>query len=205
MKAARPKPAPTQGVNTSKPPEPSLERSMVRWTRAVRLFTFALAVVAALQFWAFVQSERAFLSVAGVSIDGGLPKAGDPTPHVVMQIKNSGRNTAFVDRVLLDEAYGLNGPLSQKPNYKDETDPGVPPPIPADTTVPRNNHLPKTFTQDEIDAVKAGKNRLALFGYITYTDTFWLFGSRTTGFCYTYSPDVSQLATCPERAYTYVK
>jgi hypothetical protein len=192
-------------IKARRPPDPGPDRSMVFWTRAVGVFTMVLALVAVLQFWAFVQSERAFLSIANVSIDGGLPKAGDPTPHLVMQIKNGGRNTAFIDRVLLDEAYGLNGPLSQKPGYKDEAEPGVPPPIPADTIVPRSTHLPKSFTQDEIDAIKAGKNRFALFGYITYTDTFWLFGSRTTGFCYTYSPDVSQLATCPERAYTYVK
>ena len=70
-------------VKARRPPDPSPDRSMVRWTRAVGIFTFALAVVAALQFWAFVQSERAFLSVVDVSIDGGLlPKAGDPAPLV---------------------------------------------------------------------------------------------------------------------------
>jgi hypothetical protein len=179
---------------------------MVRWTSAVGLFTGVLALLAALQLWAFVQSERAFLSVAGISIDGGLlPKAGDPSYRVTMQVRNAGRNTAFVDRLLLDEAYGPTQPMPQQPEYKDEPRLGVPPPIPADTTVPANDHMQRSYTQDEIDRIKAGTSRLSLFGYIKYTDELWLFGNKTTGFCFVYSSIDAQWTTCPERDYTYVK
>ena len=61
------------------------------------------------------------------------------------------------------------------------------------------------FTQEEIGAIKAGNNRLALFGYIAYTDPFLLFGSRTTGFCFTYFAPDAQWVNCPEREYTYAK
>ncbi len=121
-----------------------------------------------------------------------------------MQIKNGGRNTAFVDRTILDLYYG---PMPEKREYIEEAQFSAPPPIPADGSVPRNDImiLPKAFTQDEIDGIKSGKNRMSLAGYITYSDTFWLFGKKTTGFCFTYYPaDTSQLVTCPERAYTYI-
>jgi hypothetical protein len=178
---------------------------MVRWTRAVGLFTGVLALLAAIQFWAFVQSERAFLSIPGIAIDGGLPRAGDPSPLVIMQIRNSGRSTAVLGRLVFNQASGAMASLLQGREYKEgQSQLSTPPPIPADTTIPVRDHL-QMFTQEEIDAIKAGKNRLAFFGYVAYTDEFWLFGSKTTGYCFTYSSTESQWIDCPERDYTYVK
>jgi hypothetical protein len=189
---------------------------MVRWTRAVGIFTgvlafftFLLAAVAFLQLWAFVQSERAFLSVVGLSIggvDGGLPKAGEPHTRVVLQMRNGGRNTAFVDRFRFEAAYGgAMAPFPQEPQYVDEREFGVPRPIPGDTTIPVNDGVSKTFTPDEIDGFRAGKGRFSLYGYVKYNDAFWLFGARTTGYCFTYSSTEAQWMTCPERDYTYDK
>jgi hypothetical protein len=193
-------------IKARRPPDPGPDRSMVFWTRAVGVFTMVLALVAVLQCWAFVQSERAFLSVVGLSIggvDGGLPKASEPHTRVVLQVRNGGRNTAFVDRFRLNAAYGPMGPLPQEPVYKDEPQFGVPRPIPGDTTIPVTDGVTKTFTSDEIDGYRTGKGRFALYGYVKYNDAFWLFGSRTTGYCFTYSSIEDQWASCPEPNYTY--
>ena len=88
---------PIRSNNTPELSNPSLDRSMVRWTRVVGAFTAFLAIVAGLQFWAFIQSERAFLSVAGLTINGGFPQAGDPSVRVFVQVKNSGRNIASLN------------------------------------------------------------------------------------------------------------
>jgi hypothetical protein len=193
-------------IKARRPPDPGPDRSMVRWTRAVGVFTAVLALVAALQFWAFVQSERAFLSVPSMAFEGGvLPQAGDPSPLVMLQLRNGGRSTAVFDRLVFNQAYGPRQPMSQKLEYKEaQSQLSAPSPIPAGATIPVRDHL-DMFTQEDIGAIKTGKNRLALFGYISYTDAFWLFGNRATGYCFTYSPTESQWITCPERAYTYVR
>ena len=100
------------------------------------------------------------------------------------------------------------GALPPKREIIDE--PQLPePPIPADSIA--NPHdviiLKKALTQGDIDSIKAGKTRMSILGYITYSDAFWLFGDRTTGFCFTYTPlptGASPFDTCQEPDYTYV-
>ena len=180
---------------------------MVRWTRIVGLFTASLAVVAGLQFWAFVQTERAFLSVVNLAIDGGLPGIGNQSVRVFFQIKNSGRSTGFPDRSVLAMRFG---PLPSKPVY------GVEPqlaalPVPVDGIAINHDMviLGGPLSKADVEGVKAGTIRMSLFGYISYSDTFWFFGNRTTAFCFNYTPmpmppGASQFDTCPERGYTYV-
>jgi hypothetical protein len=149
--------------------------------------------------------RKSVLSIPAMSIDGGLPRAGDPSPLVIMQIKNSGRSTAVVGRFVFNQASGIMAPMPETREYKEgQSQLSAPPPIPANTIIPVRNHL-RMFTQEEIDAIKAGKNRLAFFGYVEYTDEFWLFGNKTTGYCFNYSSTESQWVDCPERDYTYVK
>jgi hypothetical protein len=75
-------PAPEKNEN------PSDSDGAIRfWTAVVGLFTGILAIVGGLQFWAFVQSERAFLSIVSMSIDGALPKAGDKSVQLFFKLK----------------------------------------------------------------------------------------------------------------------
>ena len=146
---------------------------MARWTRVVGAFTAFLAIVAGLQFWAFVQSERAFLSVAGLTINGGFPQAGDPSVRVFAQIKNSGRNIAFPKHFVLAMGFGA---LPSKREIIDQ--PQLPePPIPAGSIA--NPHdvivLKKALTQGDIDSIKAGNKDVHfgihhIFGHIL---AFW--------------------------------
>ena len=182
---SQPATAPAPAPGASQPSDPSPDHSITRWTRVVArytgwlaFFTAFLAIVAGLQFWAFVQSERGFLSVTSLTINGGFPQAGNPSVRVFFQIRNSGRTTAFPERAVLAMRVGQ---LSAKPEYGDEPQVALPP-VPADS--PANDHdviaLQRALTQDEIDAIKAGAIRMSLFGSITYSDTFGLFGKRTT-------------------------
>lgn len=194
-----------RAIRTEKMAKPDLDRSLVRWTRIVGLFTFFLAIVAAIQFWAFVQSERAFLSVISLSVNGNFPIAGDPSVRVFFQVKNGGRNVAMPQYTTV--TMGL-GQLPARPEYGAEPQ-SAKPPIQPDSVANDIDVivLQRALTQDEIDGIKAGKNRMSFFGYIKYTDVFWLFGSRTTGFCFTYTAQptsVSPFVTCPESDYTYL-
>ena len=163
--------------------------------------------MACLQLWTFVQSERAILSLSSLTIDGGFLKAGDPSPHMSVQFKNGGRNTAFAEYT----AFGISfdPSLPREPKYN-----SLPAfstqPIPADgnTTFNTTVTLTRSLTSDEIDRIKSGKIRLSIFGYIKYFDTIWPFSSRYTGFCSVYmAPPAGEgqfYNSCPERDYTYV-
>jgi hypothetical protein len=112
---------------------------MVRWTAVVGVFTFFLSLFTALQFWASVQSERAFLSVASLTINGGFPQAGDPTIRVFFQVKNGGRTTAFPERAVLAMHVGQ---LPSKPEYGDEPKFALPP-VAVDGTANDHDVIPQ--------------------------------------------------------------
>ena len=188
-------------AKNNQPSGPQFDRYLVRWTRVVGLFTAVLAVVGGLQFWAFVQSERAFLSAMSLTINGGFPQAGDRSIRVFFQMKNGGRTTAFPKRAI------IIGVLPTKFEYGDEPS-YVMIPVAADSVLNTSDNLilSRPLTQTDIELVKIGASRMSIFGFIIYSDTYWLFGDRTTGFCFTYSPvptGASQFVTCPEQGYTY--
>lgn len=124
-------------------------------------FTGVLAVVGGLQFWAFVESERAFLSVINLTINGGFPSPGERTMRVLVQVKNGGKSTAFVKNTTIGVRFGK---LAEEPDYGNEPQ-LVTPPIPADGIA--NDHdvivFPRGLTQEEIDVVKAGTSRMSIF------------------------------------------
>jgi hypothetical protein len=194
-----------RSLGESSPADNRADRSMVRWTRVVGLFTASLAVVAGLQFWAFVQTERAFLSVVSLTIDGGLPEIGNQSVRVFFQVKNSGRSTGFPSRSVLVMGFG---PRPSKPVYGDEPQVAALPVPAADVANDQDVIvLSRPLSTADVEGVKSGSIRMSVFGYISYSDTFWFFGNRTTGFCFNYTPlptGASQFETCPERDYTYV-
>ena len=195
---------PGERAKNNQPPNPHLDRALVKWTKFVGIFTGVLAVVGGLQFWAFVQSERAFLSPVSLTINGGFPQAGDRSTRVFLQMRNGGRTTAFPKHAVI----GLRiGALPTTAEYGNERAfPMNPTPADAVLNASDNVVLSRPLTQSDIDSVKAGANRMSVFGYVIYSDSFWLFGDRTTGFCFTYTPDptgASQFVTCPEQGYTY--
>ncbi len=204
--APSPYQAPNQPAQNNKPSYPDPDRWMVRWTMVVALFTVVLSGVGALQFWAFVQSERAFLSVSGFEIVGGLPHVGDTTVRLSVEFRNGGRSTAFPKLAQMNMRLG---PLPPKREYAKEPQFVVPPILPDsilrdhDTIV-----LPHAVSQTDVDSIKAGTIRISVLGYITYSDIFGLFGDRTSGFCFTYAPsppEAPEFDACREPEYTYAE
>ena len=192
-------------IKARRPPDPGPDRSMVFWTRAVGVFTIVLAIVAVLQFLAFVQSERALLSLAGLEIVGGVPKAGDPLVHVLVRFTNSGRAAAAAGHFALGIHFEA---LPPKPEYNDLPERGSQPvPAGGGTEFYSTVTLTRALTQDEIDKIKLGTTRMSIFGYIKYSDPFFFFGGMTNGFCSTYVPPPAGEAkfynSCPEPNYTY--
>jgi hypothetical protein len=192
-----------------KPSDPVFDRAMLRWTKVVAIFTAVLAIVGALQFWSFVQSERASLSVVGIAFMGGLPQAGTKSIHLVVNIRNSGRSTALVPEAAFNLRFGS---LSDRPDYL----PGIKiaiAPIPADGIT--NTHaefvLPNPIAKTDADNISSGALQISFYGYIKYSDEFGLFGHKTLGYCSYYvavptlpTPSGSeQFDTCTEPNYTY--
>ena len=205
----------------SKPEEPHkrslllfYQEPIVGFTAWLAIFTFTLAVIAAVQVWAFVQSERAFVSAASVKFISGL-ESNHPI-EVAVEFRNSGKSTAFVKDAIFSwrageakkdlppipeyvaGAYGTPGPLVSGAN--------------ATARVPLRGlrGAPELiFTEADTSAIRAGNISFYIYGFIVYTDEFSFWGSGyTTGYCFKYDP--RQLATatfhnCNERAYTYAR
>jgi hypothetical protein len=100
------------------------------------------------------------------------------------------------------------GPLPSKPVYGDEPQLAA---LPVPVDVIANDHdviiLSRPLSKADLEGVKAGSIKMSVFGYISYSDTFWFFGNRTTGFCFNYTPlptGASQFDTCPETTHTSI-
>ena len=182
---------------------------MVRFTWWVAAFTFCLACVGLVQAWAFIQSERSFLSISAARFDGPavLPENAF---KVVFEIRNSGRSTAQVT----DFRYGFTSVLGPKPNYGASAGASVAlPPVVAQgtinaTTDPKNAAGQRLVPeQGLVELMKAGNLRFSVFGYIDYEDDFTFWSPRRTGFCFDFNPKGvnSVFNTCAERAYTFAR
>lgn len=193
------------GQRKKSPPKPlgpmdknPTERSVARSTRVIAVFTCVLAVVAFIQAWAFMQSERSFISVEEIGWSGaGLVPNQDM--FIVLKMKNSGESAASIDSFAMVEA--------EKP--------GVMPlfPGPLGAAVPAGGTLrnrfgidnkPIRYTAKEVELIKNGARRLYVYGFIHYSDVFWFpFGPAVTGFCYVYEPNPGVFSVCIEPGFTY--
>jgi hypothetical protein len=158
----------------------------------IEKFTALLCVVGGIQTWAFVQSERAFVSIAGVEISGGALQANIPLSFLI-NVKNSGRDTAFIGdsrnvvRTQPDEHLGgglrafLQKTIVVGPVMGGESGIIISRPVNSDGN-------PIILGQESIDQLNSSKHYLWLIGYISYRDDFSRFGTRTIGYCFKYNP-----------------
>jgi hypothetical protein len=66
----------------------------------------------------------------------------------------------------------------------------------------------KSLDWGRVDDVKRGALNLYIFGYAKFTDSFSLFGPRTSGFCARYAPDsraALSVLDCKQPNYSYSK
>jgi hypothetical protein len=176
--------------------------------------TVLLGFIALCQVWAFIQSERAFLTIGAMSFSKGHLVANEPAV-ITYTIKNGGKGTAFIEKFSQTTMIAVSDPLPPTPVYRETPFPGLIGPVigggvktgRAGLGTPNGVSL-LVFDTLDIDRLKTGKAKIYVFGYIRYTDDFSFFGrSRVTGFCYLYNPEgvpsESVFDDCKEPAYTY--
>jgi len=187
-----------------KPSSEKFDLAMLRWTRVVGFFTAVLALVGLIQAWAFMQRERAFITVDDLSIHGGMIAKGQPI-RVFMVAKNSGHSAAIVQDVSFNIKFG---PLPDAPNYLKLSLFALAP-IPGGSTNKSTASFawPDWLTDQSVADIKNETLPMSIFGYVKYTDEFsFIFGPRTTGFCSTYTSQpvaAGQFNTCDQPKYTY--
>jgi hypothetical protein len=188
------------------------ETAVARRLDWVAVFTLLLVIVGAFQVWVYMVTERAYLSLSAIGMDS--PPTADKPIVLRLQVKNSGRTTAFVvDANVTVFAVAPNEQLPEKPRYTagGRVSAIFGPIVAGDTffgTVrpQTRDHHPFTWTAPWL----AAGTRMYVFGFVKYDDGFGLLRlgtTRITGFCARYDPveypAMGTFATCEEQNYRY--
>jgi hypothetical protein len=164
------------------------------WSRLIRepinLFTAALAIVAALQAWAFIASERAFVSVVSPDLSqvGNSP---DQPIQIPLTVVDSGRSTAIVTGFNVT----LMTSLPEKPQYVPISHFSIKPLMVNAPEILLYRASPGPWlwklSKSEIEKIENGEQQLFLFGYIKYRDDFSFWGGRKQASASVISPSLS--------------
>jgi hypothetical protein len=170
---------------------------MVRFTFGVFVFTGLLSIVALIQAWAFIQSERAFLAMEAITIQGGM-QVGKPL-ITKLTFKNSGRSPA-TDVVIHYNSSVLPLPSIPEfgPNFTD-----VPPIVSGGNTIVSFGP-PQLMEEAHIQEFKSGKSSFYVWGYVSFRDDFSIWSSREVGFCAVFDQRSAgdSFESCHQKAYT---
>jgi len=164
---------------------------MVRFTWWVAVFTGCLFCTALIQAWAFIQSERAALSLIEPVIERGLVS---PAPFVFFyKLRNSGRSMAIVTNIAIyigsDEK--SHAPPQAEKYAATTIGPGESSLNIFEPKLPGN--APYIFTEAQIAAIKSGTIPLKAWGTFRYEDEFTVLGPKEVEFCYVYeAPSAAQ-------------
>lgn len=172
----------------------------------ILVFTGALALTAALQFWSFTQSQRAFVFPTATNFTGPLV-ANVQRLSLYIDVTNSGRIPAEIEDLIALVAHEL----APRPQYGE----GLQrlevafPPIPAGGTLRRFLDFGEPWGEDTTSAVKSGAKRFYMYGRINYRDNYsFFFGARQSDFCFVYVPNIdpgkAEFRNCLEPAYTNI-
>jgi hypothetical protein len=179
-----------------------LRWKLPRWNW-VAAFTGLLFVATCTQAWAFIASERAFVSTSGPTT---VPIRGLSTTQPLnfeINVRNDGRSTAVIMHSAISILL-LATPLPSPPQYVGADiyrGPLVAGGVTKATT--RGFGVPPVIlSPDQVTDITNGTKKLYVYGYIRYEDDYSLFGYRVTGFCYVFNSDstnnlgVSQFYNC---------
>ena len=167
-------------------------------------FTIGLVIVGSLQTYAFIASERAFVSPTATNFTNGFVVGEDPL-QMWIAMRNGGKSVAAIEQLVV----AITHELPPKPEYYTAQKIAFPPII-AQDTIRRGLGFKTGWPQPIIDEIAGGDRKFYIFGVIRYRDDFsWLFGRRETGFCYRYVPGPvggpHAFDTCREPQYTYTR
>jgi hypothetical protein len=185
----------------------------VRRMIGIEALTLVLCAIGVFQYWAFVISERAFVSADPEGVKFAqeiLPNV--PQFQMTLELNNNGKSPATIEdlRVLIS-----HGPLPEKPDYgADPKDRFAFPPIVPNGKAKRalSFDIGKTgWVESTAMGVKSGTLKFYFYGRVRYHDDYsWrrLFRPRETGFCFIYAPNYPggpAFDTCSHPEYTYAQ
>ena len=189
-----------------------MEKKRLDW---VALFTLMLVIVVFLQLYTYTATERAVVTIADIQFKGkNNPTVGQPLTAVI-DVKNSGRSTAFITRARFYSRLVFKQPFPSRPEYPEfakVTNSAVNGPLVAqeiDQVFFRLDNAHRTtggpFDAPSITEIEQGRMKIYVFGYIRYLDAYSVFGwpEHQTGFCSHYDPSAGMFLTCDEDAYAY--
>ncbi len=190
------------------------ERMMALWTGRVGLFTLALVLVAFLQFYSFVESERACLVLEDVHFTYGEPSIDGKGTNLILVIKNIGKHVTSVHTFKVKPSlFIVQKELPDLPCYGGSTIKVIPPFAPdegkiVDIYAPflQNTSI---SNEERIKGIKSGNFPFRVFGFIEY-DMGYLFLKGNLGFCSIYIPEkirrnpIITFETCDNPKYTYI-
>lgn len=128
-------------------------------------------------------------------VEAIIPKTGErPEPHLGVKIVNSGKTPARKVLAKISTQY-LSAETEFAPSYKDDpVEPSVSVIQPGMWINLFSRATLGTMTSQEMDGVRAGRNRLYLYGLITYEDIFGR--PHSTRFCLYLQSDLSGFNAC---------
>jgi hypothetical protein len=190
------------------------------FSAAVAVFTLVLALVAYLQWRAYVEAERPLLIVEGVSFQQDEPSI--PMAPII-SIKNAGRSAAVITEVNIIPTFHVQQPgkLPDIPDYHAKSVSVVINPISPGTTVnvipvmdqilPHGTPVPPLTGAEFVGKIRSGEIPIDIYGFIKYTLRLNPFRDGITGFCFRYTPMAArsirqfQFTVCGNPAYTYAQ
>jgi hypothetical protein len=152
------------------------ELAMRHWAKVVGVFTVVLAAVGALQTFSFIESERAFLILSDISFLTGEPSNGSKGLDVALAIKNVGKHTATVSKIVVNPGiFMINKELAEDPIYDPTkstigTAPPIAPEVPlvlfAESHTPTP---PAPMTEEQrIQGILSGDTLVRVWGLVEY-------------------------------------
>ena len=169
------------------------------FTGIVALFTAVVAFATAFQLLAFIQSEKPVVGVTDIHFVNELKPS--ESPRLIIELKNKGKTTAFVQEFRLYGDGGMTVPENAAPQLTN-----VKPPILPEDSAHVELDVPIKFSQDYINGINKGEYHIWIVGVVKYSSRFW-FGGGKSGFCFYYDPSrgrgVDSFYRCHDPRYEY--
>src|ERR1700738_4060520 len=121
-----------------------------KFTLVIAFFTAILAFTSGFQVWAFIQSEKPIIGITDIRLTDEFKATQNG--RLIIEIKNTGKTTAFISEFKLYGDGGMTVPPDAKPQLTD-----IKPPILPDDTVHVEWDIPQKFPQEYINGVNKGE------------------------------------------------
>jgi hypothetical protein len=175
-----------------------LDKAEARFAGWVARLTLVLCVIGGLQAWSFMQSERAFVALAAINMQGGV-QVGKPLTTSIT-FKNSGRSPATDVTVYFSSGVQLPETPAYSQNFR------TIPPIVSGGISTMNFGTGVPLQESDAERLKTGKLEFYAWGYVSFRDHFsTIFGPTKVGFCavFDWKANGTGFESCSNNLYDY--